>query len=88
MRYNVTRLCGGKALMTSPREIFGIDMEDAKRILSDIGDVRTSDDMMIIMMWKDMAVTVYPQGKIMFHPLDDRELAISYANEILGALIK
>ena len=87
MRYNVTRLCGGKALMTSPREKFELDMNDVKRILSGIGEIRTNDEMMIVMTWKSMDVTVYPQGKIMFHPLEERELAISYANEILGALI-
>ena len=73
--------------MTSPREKFELDMDHAKKILSEIGEVKSSDDMMIVVFWKEMDVTVYQQGKIMFHPLDERELAISYANDILGELI-
>jgi len=86
MRYSVTRLCGGKALMVSPREQFSVDMDKAAAVLSDIGKISGGDDMMIIFTWKEMEVTVYSQGKIMFHPLDDRNAAISHANEILGLI--
>ncbi|MCL2890563.1 MAG: hypothetical protein FWF40_01570 [Methanomassiliicoccaceae archaeon] len=87
MRYSVTRLCGGKALMVSPRDIIGVDMEKAYRTLSRTAEMKSRDDMMIVMSWKGMDVTVYSQGKIMFHPLDDRDTAVSYANEILGEII-
>ncbi|MCL2607222.1 MAG: hypothetical protein FWD92_01510 [Methanomassiliicoccaceae archaeon] len=87
MRYSITRLCGGKALMTTPKEFFEIDMEKAARTLSDKGEIAMFDDMMLVMSWNGMEVTIYSQGKIMFHPLDDRNDAISYANEILKMLI-
>ena len=87
MRYTVTRLCGGKALMVSPRDIITIDMDRAYGILSNIGDMKSTDDMMFVMSWKGMEVTVYSQGKIMFHPLDDRDTAVSYANDILDMII-
>ena len=87
MRYSVTRLCGGKALMTAPRENIHIDLKNASSVLSRIGEIKSCDDMMLVFLWKEMEVTVYEQGKIMFHPLDDRNTAISYADEILGMLI-
>jgi len=87
MRYTVTRLCGGKALMVAPRESVVIDLERAYGVLSEIGEMKGMDDMMIIMSWKGMEVTVYSQGKIMFHPLDDRDTAISHANDILGTIM-
>jgi hypothetical protein len=87
MRYSVTRLCGGKALMAALREPADIDMTEAADILSATGEVKSVDDMMLVMTWKGMDVTVYTQGKVMFHPLDDRNAAISYANEILSKLI-
>jgi len=86
MRYSVTRLCGGKALMVAPRDDACIDMEKAVSILSTAAEIRSSDEMMITMSWKGMEVTVYPQGKVMFHPLDDRNAAVAYANEILDLL--
>lgn len=89
MRFNITRLCGGKALMASPSETFDFDLDEASRILGDEFEIRKNDSgMMLIMGWKDMEVTLYPQGKIMFHPLSDRDLAVEYATKILNTLSK
>jgi len=86
MRYSVTRLCGGKALMVSPRDHPEIDMIKAAETLSSAAEIKSGDDMMLVISWKGMDVTIYSQGKVMFHPLDDRDAAISYANEILEML--
>jgi hypothetical protein len=37
---------------------------------------------MLIMNWEGMEVTVYEPGKIMFHPLKDRNRAIDHANTL------
>jgi ribonuclease HIII len=87
MRFSVTRLCGGKALMAASREPTEIDMDKAADVLSEIGTVRSNDGMMLVLSWKDMEVTIYQQGKVMFHPLDDRNTAITYANEILSLIM-
>ena len=87
MRYSVTRLCGGKALMAAPRDQIEIDMEKAPVILSKKGEIKNAEEMMLVMSWKGMEVTVYANGKIMFYPLDSRDDAISYANEILGLVV-
>ena len=87
MRYSVTRLCGGKALMAAPREQIEIDMGKAPGILSGTGEIKSAEEMMLVMAWKGMEVTVYANGKIMFYPLDSRDDAISYANEILGLVV-
>jgi hypothetical protein len=86
MKFSIARLCGGKALMVSPNIDLGIDMEKASSILSDVGEIKENDDLMIVMLWNGMEVTVYPQGKIMFHPLSDRETAVEYASRFLAML--
>jgi ArsR family metal-binding transcriptional regulator len=83
MRFNVTRLCGGKALMAASCESMDIDMDRAAKIANDLGTVKHKDSMMIVMDWNEMEVTIYPQGKVMFHPLSDRDLAVEYATKIL-----
>lgn len=83
MRFTVTRLCGGKALMASSRESVDIDLDRAAEILKEIGSIKQKDDMILVMDWNDMELTVYPQGKVMFHPLSDKDLAVRYATEIL-----
>ncbi len=87
MRFNVTRLCGGKALMAAPSEIMDIDLDKASDVLKDEFTIKRNESgMMLIMEWKEMEVTLYPQGKVMFHPLSDRDQAVEYATMILNRL--
>ncbi len=85
MRLAVTRLCGGKALMAASNDADFIDLEQAAVILSREGFVKkkNEDGLMLILEWKGMEVTLYPQGKVMFYPLSEKELAIEYATMIL-----
>lgn len=87
MRFSITRLCGGKALMVSSNTDLGLDMVKSANLLSDIGEIKENDELMIVMTWNEMEVTIYPQGKVMFHPLSDRETAVKYATELLGILV-
>ena len=85
MKFTITRLCGGKALMASPAETMDIDLDKAAEILSEDGFTkkRNEEGLMLILDWKDMEVTLYPQGKVMFYPLSEKDLAIEYATMIL-----
>ncbi len=85
MKFTVTRLCGGKALMAASNETMDIDLENATKILEKDGFTKkkNEDGLMLILEWKDMEVTLYPQGKVMFFPLADQDPAIGDATEIL-----
>ena len=85
MKFAVTRLCGGKALMAASSESMDIDMGKASDVLTKDGFTlkKNEDDLMLILEWKNMEVTLYPQGKVMFHPLSDKNLAVEYAAMIL-----
>ena len=85
MKFTVTRLCGGKALMASPAEMLDIDLNTVEEKLSGDGFTKkkNEDGLMLILDWKEMEVTLYPQGKIMFYPLAEKDLAIEYATKIL-----
>ncbi len=86
MRYTVTRLCGGKALMVSPEKDLGLDLAKAADTLSAVGDMGKCDGAMVTMKWEGMEVTLYTQGKIMFFPLKDKDDAVGKANHLLGLL--
>ena len=90
MKFTVTRLCGGKALMAASSEAMDIDLKKASDILCKDGFdfKRNEDDLMLIMEWKDMEVTIYPLGKIMFYPLSEKDKAIEYATDILEKIRK
>lgn len=87
MKFSINRLCGGKALMLSSTTDLNIDMETAIGVLSEMGEIKENDELMIVLTWNGMEVTFYPQGKIMFHPLSETETAVGYATDILGRMI-
>ena len=83
MRFTVTRLCGGKALMAASKDVLDLDMSKAEQVMSERGPIKSHDDMMLVSQWNDMEVTVYPQGKVMFFPLADKDKAVEYATNII-----
>jgi hypothetical protein len=86
MRFQITRLCGGKALMCTSRDIMSLDMEKARTVLESRGEVKSFDEMMAVSTWNEMEVTLYPQGKVMFYPLSDKDKAVEYATEIISEI--
>lgn len=87
MRFQITRLCGGKALMCASRDPLSLDMERARAVLESRGEVKSFDEMMAVSQWNEMEVTLYPQGKVMFFPLSDKDKAVEYATEILTEIV-
>ena len=65
MKFTITRLCGGKALMASPAETMSIDLDKAAEILSEDGFTkkRNEEGLMLIMDWNGIEVTLYTQIK-------------------------
>jgi len=72
--------------MASPVQETDVDMIQAFSILSKAGEIKEHDELMIVMSWKGMDVTVYRQGKVMFHPLSDKAEAVILANEIIDMI--
>jgi len=88
MRFTTMRLCGGEALMAISAEVLDLDMKKASDILEDMGCfIKEADEMMMVLQWEGLETTIYPQGKVMFFPLQDRSLCIKYATDILGKLV-
>ncbi len=83
MRFTITRLCGGKALMAASKDDLDLDMDKAEQVMCQRGEIKSKDDMMLVSQWGEMEVTVYPQGKVMFFPLADKDKAVEYATDII-----
>jgi len=87
LKFTTARLCGGKALMAISADEMQIDIGDAAERLRSQGlEVSTEDEMMCVFQWNGMETTLYRQGKIMFFPLEDKQLCVKYASEILESL--
>lgn len=87
MKFTTARLCGGKALMAISADELDIDMDAAAdKVISEGFPISTKDDMMMTFQWNGMETTLYKQGKVMFFPLEDKQLCIKYATQILESL--
>lgn len=86
VKFTVTRLCGGKALMMVPRHDLLLDMDGVVDILQGMAEDVRKDGMMVLCSWRGMEMTVYEQGKVMFFPLQERAEGIALATEVLGIL--
>jgi hypothetical protein len=74
--------------MAIPAEELNVDLDHAADVMGAEGSsVKQRDEMMIVVDWKEMETTIYPQGKVMFFPLKDKTLCIQYATEILGKIV-
>ena len=69
--------------MATSGEELSVDMDRADAFISGEGTVKSRDDLMMVAEWRGMEITLYPQGKVMFYPLSDRDTAVRYAAEIL-----
>ena len=83
MRFTVTRLCGGKALMAASKDEIELDMDKAEEIMLNRGKIKSKEESMLVAMWGEMEVTIYQQGKVMFFPLSDKSKAVDYATDII-----
>jgi hypothetical protein len=73
--------------MAIPSQDCDLNIEYVADVFSKEGCmIKEKDDMILVMVWKNMETTVYPQGKIMFFPLRDKRSCIDYATEILSKL--
>jgi len=73
--------------MVSSKDDLNIDLAHASEVFSGVGEITQIDDAMMVMKWNKMEVTIYPQGKVMFHPLTEKETALKYASELLNKLV-
>ena len=89
MKFTTARLCGGKALMAVSADVLDIDMDAAESHFREKGcEITSKDSMMMVFTWNGMETTLYSQGKVMFFPLEDKQLCIKYATEILEAIVR
>lgn len=87
MRFTTARLCGGKALMAISAEPLDLDLAKAAALLEAEGcTIKERDELVMVYEWNGMEVTLYPTGKVMYMPLSDRTLCISYATALLERL--
>ena len=68
-------------MMLSPSDRLDIDLMAVSASFDDV--LRVSKDMMEF-MFRDVKITLYPNGSVMFYHFTDLDVARSYADEVIG----
>ena len=71
-------------MMLNPPSKLSLPLEHACEILKDTV-LRSSKDM-IEFVYRDIKITIYPNGSIMFYHFTDFDAACTYADEIIGLI--
>ncbi len=85
LRFTVTRLCGGQDLLLTPDHKIPVDID---RVHSEMKSRYTKNSQFVKFDWKDVCVTVYPAGSVMFFFFNDRVKAEKYARELLSEIVR
>ena len=82
-RYAVVRLCGGMSIMLTPSCSVAILLDSAEETF---GAIERAGDEFVKIKWKDVLITLYRNGSMLFYHLSDRRQAETYATEVLERL--
>ncbi|MGN1044825.1 MAG: hypothetical protein ACI4Q9_02565 [Candidatus Methanomethylophilaceae archaeon] len=80
--YTLTVLCGGKSLMLVPRS--PMDLDPSVHVKGLGAEVMRASPEMAEFMYRDVKITLYSNGGLMFYHLSDADVAETYADEILS----
>ena len=70
----------------SPEETVILDLDEVEECLIDNGYEAENDELMVMTSIDGISTTVYRTGRLMMHPMRDRERAVEMGNRILAML--
>ena len=86
MEFVAVRPCRFEAFEAVPRTRVSLDLSDCERRLRSAGYETVSNAGVMLVVRKDVEVTVYPHGRLLMHPAKDRADAERIARELYEAL--
>jgi hypothetical protein len=70
----------------SPEEMIILDLDEVEACLIDNGYEAENDELMVMTSIDGVSTTVYRTGRLMMHPMRDRDRAVEMGNRILAML--
>ena len=80
------RPCRFEAFEAVPRERLDLDLDDCERRLRSAGYEVVANAGVMLVVRKQVEITVYPHGRLLIHPAKDRAVAEDAARELYASL--
>ena len=78
--------CKYDAFEAVPKGRVSLDLDECERILAKVGYEILSNPKVMLVVRKGVEITVYPRGRLLMHPVKDREEAERHAKAVYSAL--
>ncbi len=78
--------CKYDAFEAVPKGKVSLDLDECERLLAKVGYEILSNPKVMLVIRKGVEITVYPRGRLLIHPVKDREEAEMHAKAVYSAL--
>ena len=88
MEFLAVKPCKYDAYEAVPKGKVSLDLDEAEKVLSRKGYEILSNPKVMLVVKKKAEISIYPRGRLLMHPVADREEAERLAKELYAALGK
>lgn len=88
MDFLAVKPCRYDAFEAVPKGKVSLDLEDCETRLKENGYEVLENPGVMLVVKKGIEITVYPRGRLLIHPVKDRDEALRHARELYAALGK
>jgi hypothetical protein len=82
LEFLAVKPCKYDAFEVVPKSKVSLDLDDIERTLSRNGYEILSNPKVMLVVKKEVEITIYPHGRLLIHPVDGRERAERLAKEL------
>jgi len=87
MKFRVERICRSDSMSAIPLEKVGIDLAASERALKDAGYGVETQELYLTVKIEGFDVTVYPGGRVLIHPMNDKKKAKDLALRLFDLVV-
>ena len=88
LEFLAVKPCKYDAYEAVPKGKVSLDLDEAEKVLSRNGYEILSNPKVMLVVKKKAEISIYPRGRLLMHPVADREEAERLAKELYAALGK
>ena len=88
LEFLAVKPCKYDAYEAVPKRRVSLDLDECERVLEEKGYEILSNPKVMLVVRKGHEITIYPRGRLLMHPVKDRDEAEKLARELYKALGK
>ncbi|OGS41659.1 MAG: hypothetical protein A3K67_04815 [Euryarchaeota archaeon RBG_16_62_10] len=88
MEFLTVKPCKYDAYEVVPKSNLSLDLEECERLLTEAGYEVLTNPKVLLVVKKDVEITLYPRGRLLMHPVKERDEAERRAVDLYKALGK